>query len=130
MLPSEDTIFFKKNVTRCAGIYKKIKKIKRIKSVKRTQRLTNNVPDTAKPDVVDPDDGIAVDAIGASQVVRVVVPRPAAQHALATRIRPFGITLGTILVIAGIVPIGAPLPDVARHIKKAIIISRVVANRA
>src|SRR5437762_4310683 len=62
--------------------------------------------------------GAGLVATGGATQSPVVLPRAAPQHALAARSRPLGVAARPHPVSAGVVPVLAPLPDVAVHVPK------------
>src|SRR5207244_2858372 len=72
----------------------------------------------AEADVVGAKRGTLGEAVGGADVTR-IAPRAAAQEALGALRGAGGVLARALGVVAAVVPIGAPLPDIARHVEHA-----------
>src|SRR5215475_5579792 len=94
----------------------------------KNSRLAARAAHTAKADVVEPAPGLVPDPVRRPQVPRVVEPRGApAQHAAVTILRTDRIN--NCFSPIRIVPIPAPLPDIAAHIVEPPGIRSFLADR-
>src|SRR5690242_8424269 len=74
----------------------------------------------AKPGRIVPVQGIALNARKDPNQRRLDRPSRASQYFMSAGLRTFRIGGGAFLVVQRIVPIGDPLPDVSRHVVRAV----------